>query len=55
MSSKRIKAEDVALTIIATEDVEVTEEKIEHWSDDDLFEWLELWDYEWNSKEWVPA
>ena len=49
---KRWEAEDIALAIIDTDTTDVTESKMRRWSDDDLYEWLEAWGFEWRANSW---
>ncbi len=49
---KRREAEDIALAIIDTDTIDVAESKMRRWSDDELYEWLEAWGFEWRANSW---
>jgi hypothetical protein len=51
LNLKRTYADDLALILIEIAPTDVTEEQVKQWNDNDLYEWLEAWGYEWNEKE----
>lgn len=55
MSRKRAHAQDEAQSIIDSGETDIVT-AVETWSDDDLYDWLEAWGYEWDSAEgWVKV
>ncbi len=49
---KRIDAEEIGREIAENGDTDVVIGDLSRWSDDDLYEWLESWGYEFGVDGW---
>jgi hypothetical protein len=49
------RAKEIAETIIQTTITKVKMADVNRWPEDDLYIWLEIWDYHWNGTAWVAA
>ncbi len=51
---KYMYALDLALTIIDSEDTFLTEPQIRGMRSEELYDWLDAWEYEWDGRNWKP-
>ncbi len=49
---KYMYALDLALTIIDSEDTFLTELQIRGMRAEELYDWLDAWEYEWDGRNW---
>ena len=48
-----LKATD--LVDVLGDETDVTLEDIQGWRDDEVYEWLEAWGFEWDDVQWIGA
>lgn len=53
MVEKERLARDLAHALTEQPDTDVTPEQVNRWQDFDVYEWVQMWEFEWNGQRWV--
>lgn len=50
---KESKARQLAKRIARTDETSASPKEIDTWDTEDVYAFIEAWDYQWNGKDWV--
>lgn len=53
MSEKERLARDLAATLTEQKDTDITRDQVSQWRELDVYEWLYMWDFDWDGQRWV--